>query len=252
MLGVEIERILAEEGLRHLGDRSGKTGEFWGLPDLARVISIGRRDVLLNVYLISISRPDQLRKPDERWNLKAADYQSKITDDTLRKWAQWVKKGPTKIELRNMARERYTSQQQAGAEHPMGILDGSVRKQVGTLQAMQRQAIASAMQVDSGRTWNAQVRNLARAIENYLSERLLRVLSGQVGYSDLDDDDMGVTGYYNEQPFRLMVAVTPQGVCEVEFGVRDGGKDELTFALGDVAPVNAVGTIYRYMQRKGY
>lgn len=122
---IDFERIAAEEGLRHLGGRYGKAGEFWGLEGHSRVISVGRRDILLNVFLISIGRDDQMNRPDTRWVLHRSEYQSRLNEDTFRQWCAWVKRGYTTADLRRLAREKYM----AGTPHGVVVLTGAMKRE---------------------------------------------------------------------------------------------------------------------------
>ena len=106
---LDLEGILREEGLQNLGDRYGKAGVFWGFKGGARAVAVGRRDVLLNVFFVGISRPDQIKRPDTRWEMYQAELKTKMTEEKLRKWAQFVKNGPTMIQVREAARNQYES-----------------------------------------------------------------------------------------------------------------------------------------------
>lgn len=121
---LDFKGILTNEGLQSLGRRYGKAGEFYGIPGSSRAISIGKRDILLNEFLVGISSPDQIRRPDTRWNMFKAELKSKITEDELRKWIQWAKNGVSTKELREMARRSYNAKEERGEKDPVVILTG--------------------------------------------------------------------------------------------------------------------------------
>ena len=86
---LEIKQMLVEAGLVSVGERSGKSGEFFypsrlrgmglgGAPN--RAIALGNRDVLLNVF----------DHRDEKWKMKDAELISKITPEVISQWAAWV------------------------------------------------------------------------------------------------------------------------------------------------------------------
>ncbi len=88
---IEIKQMLREAGLTSVGQRSGKAGEFFyptvlsggsyargGAPN--RAIALGNREVLLNVF----------DSRDQKWKMYASELISKITPETIQKWAAWV------------------------------------------------------------------------------------------------------------------------------------------------------------------
>lgn len=121
---LDFKGILMDGGLQSLGRRYGKAGEFYGIPGSSRAISVGKRDILLNEFLVGITSPDQLRRPDTRWNMFKAQLKSKITEDELRKWIQWAKNGVSTKELREMARRSYNAKEERGDRDPVVILTG--------------------------------------------------------------------------------------------------------------------------------
>lgn len=128
---LDIEGILANEGLSNLGDRYGKAGEFWGLEGMGRVIAVGRRDVMLNVFHVGIGREDQVKRPDTRWIMHRTELKSAITEETLIKWADWVKKGMTTVELRELARTEYlagTPDPSRYGDRPYVVVTGARKK----------------------------------------------------------------------------------------------------------------------------
>jgi len=131
MPAIDIERVCAEEGLRHLGERYGKAGEFWGMQGHSRVIAIGRRDVMVNVFLISIGRDDQVKRPDTRWTMHATKLQSQMDESTLRKWCEWVKRGYSTADLREQARKKYlagTPDPTHYGYRPVVVLTGAAKR----------------------------------------------------------------------------------------------------------------------------
>lgn len=104
---IDIERILLDEGLNSQGSRYGKAGEFWGIQGSSRMIAVGRRDVLLNVFFVGIDSVVAMRRPDTRWLMKNAEYKTKMKEEVLRKWARWAKKGISTAELRKIARDEF-------------------------------------------------------------------------------------------------------------------------------------------------
>lgn len=100
------------QGLVSLGTRAGKGGEFYGRNSISptRVISLGNRDLLLNTYTIGKRRGDT--KFDERWSLFRAELLSKTTEEMVRRWAEWVKLGPDRRELRNKTNEELANSTQ--------------------------------------------------------------------------------------------------------------------------------------------
>lgn len=99
---LDFEGILSSEGLRNLGTRYGKAGEFWGIKGNGRMLSLGRRDVMRNVFFVE-NRGYQL---GSRWTNEEIEYKSKMTENRLRKWARWAKGGYSTRELREIAREK--------------------------------------------------------------------------------------------------------------------------------------------------
>lgn len=124
LLDLDFAGILQSEGLTNLGGRYGKAGDFYGIKGSSRVVAVGRRDVLLNEFLVGISREDQIKRPDTRWTLFKGELKSRMTEDLLRKWAQWAKQGVTMVELRDLARKEYESKFQLGEDRPIVILTG--------------------------------------------------------------------------------------------------------------------------------
>jgi len=101
----EIKEMLTELGLRHLGSRSGKAGEQYGMPDGARRIAVGGRDFNINEFKVYIGDEHQLKRPQESWGLLDFELLSKITDKRIERVVAWVKRGPTMKQVRNIARE---------------------------------------------------------------------------------------------------------------------------------------------------
>jgi len=124
LISLDFDGILRDEGLKNLGGRYGKAGDFWGIKGASRVVAVGRRDVLLNEFLVGISREDQIKRPDTRWTLFKGGSKSKMTEDLLRKWALWAKQGVTMVELRDMARKEYEAKKAQGEKNPVVILTG--------------------------------------------------------------------------------------------------------------------------------
>jgi len=107
---IDIEKILSEEGLANQGSRYGKAGEFWGIAGSSRMIAVGRRDVLLNVFFVGIDSTDAIRRPDTRWLMKNNVLKTKMTEDKLRKWAKWAKQGLSTKKLREAARKLFLNE----------------------------------------------------------------------------------------------------------------------------------------------
>ncbi len=124
---IDLETILMDEGLQNLGERYGKAGTFYGYKGGARAVSVGRRDVLLNVFYAMVSRPDQVKRPDTRWENYLSELKTKMTEDTLRKWAKYVKNGPSMISVRDAARDAY-NEKIKGDSHAVGVATGRMKK----------------------------------------------------------------------------------------------------------------------------
>jgi len=88
---IDIEGILADAGLYRQGERYDKSGDFWGITGSSRMIAVGAREVMLNVFYVGIHRPEQLNRPDTRWTLYKSELKTRMTEETLRKWATWAK-----------------------------------------------------------------------------------------------------------------------------------------------------------------
>jgi hypothetical protein len=123
----EISTKLSEAGLRNLGTRHAKAGEQFSTDKgNARRIAVGRRELILNVFNVTISRDDHLRRPDTRWGMWKSVLLSKVNDKFIDAAVKWVKKGPTQIEVRDAAREEYRERQMTESD-PLAIVDGSQR-----------------------------------------------------------------------------------------------------------------------------
>jgi len=125
---IEIMTILGNEGLSNLGKRSGKAGVFFGIKGSSRMVSVGRRDVLRNVFLIMIHRPDQLKRPDTRWEMYTAVNKSKLSEVMLRNWAKWAREGITTKQLRGEARHLWLKKRDDGEAEPIVILTGETKR----------------------------------------------------------------------------------------------------------------------------
>ena len=94
-----IEAIKAA-GLSHMGQRSGKAGDFFAPRGLgsapSRAIAVGNRDVLLNLFDMG----------DEKWKMMKVELISAMTPEILTKWVAWVNAGPSRGELRSQDRHR--------------------------------------------------------------------------------------------------------------------------------------------------
>lgn len=106
----QVRQWITDTGLPSLGERYGKAGEFFGLKGGARVISLGKRDVLLNTFQVT----NYGYRLGESWVLAKSELISKATPELIAKWAQWVKQGPTMIEVRNKARDAGESARRRG------------------------------------------------------------------------------------------------------------------------------------------
>lgn len=122
----QVRQWIKGVGLMSLGDRYGKAGEFFGPKGGSRVISLGKRDVLLNTYQVT-NYGDRF---GESWVLVKSELISKITPDLIEKWARWVKQGPTMIEVRNDARDggEGSRRRASGAPSAEGHFYGNPRK----------------------------------------------------------------------------------------------------------------------------
>jgi len=106
-IALDVKTKLRELGLHALGRRYGKAGEQFGFPGLARVVAVGRRDLLLNRFQVVIRNESQVRRPQESWVMAEGELLSKVTDKMLENAARWVKKGKSMVEVRDDAREKY-------------------------------------------------------------------------------------------------------------------------------------------------
>lgn len=97
----QVRQWIQDAGLVSLGERYGKAGEFFGPKGGSRVISLGKREVLLNTYQVT----NYGYRFGESWVLVKSELISKITPELIEKWARWVKQGPTMIDVRNDARD---------------------------------------------------------------------------------------------------------------------------------------------------
>lgn len=116
----KVRGWLVDAGLRPMGERYGKAGEFFGVygGKGSRVISLGARDLLLNEYIIQKSQ--HRTQFDERWNAADSELLSKVSPELVAKWVNWVEAGPSKIDLRNSVREKgggYRSAQLTTGDH---------------------------------------------------------------------------------------------------------------------------------------
>jgi hypothetical protein len=101
-----IAEIFGAAGLHNQGARSGKAGEFWNAPGSGRAISIGKREMLANVFYISQDFDyGRFLPPDTRWNNKGSILHSKIDEPTLQKWAKWASQGMSTAEMRATTRK---------------------------------------------------------------------------------------------------------------------------------------------------
>ena len=135
----DVAAILVDEGLTFLGDRYGKAGDFYGIQGSSRVISIGRRELLANVFYAGIHRDDQIKKPDTRWSNHASVLLSRTNEAQVRKWAAWAKKGLSMVQVRDLARRNYDDAKQRGEQYPMGHATGAT----GSGVAMMAMKLAS-------------------------------------------------------------------------------------------------------------
>ena len=97
----KVRGWLEEAGLRNLGERYGKAGEFYGIKGLSKVISLGKRDLLLNQFNVT----NYGYRLGENWINSDAELLSAVTPETVAIWARLVKQSPTMIDVRNKARE---------------------------------------------------------------------------------------------------------------------------------------------------
>lgn len=102
----KVRGWLEEAGLRNLGSRYGKAGEFYGVKGLSKVISLGKRDLLLNQFNVT----NYGYRLGENWVLDSAELLSAVTPELVATWARLVKQSPTMIEVRNGVREKGSSQ----------------------------------------------------------------------------------------------------------------------------------------------
>ena len=98
---IDIEGILLDAGLHNQGKRHGKAGEFWGVRGSSRMIAVGAREVLQNVFFVGAPRYGQF---DTRWLMKDSVLKTKMTEPVLRAWAAWARKGLSTKELYEKAR----------------------------------------------------------------------------------------------------------------------------------------------------
>lgn len=103
----EIIKTLQNAGLQSLGTRYGKAGEFWGIKGHGRVISIGRREALLNAFYVEqeLTQDGRFLKPSTRWSNVQYELLSKLTPEKLELWARWAKQGPSTVDMYKMARD---------------------------------------------------------------------------------------------------------------------------------------------------
>jgi hypothetical protein len=104
---IRIQVGLREEGLINLGSRAGKHGEYYGKPGLARRIRIGARDMVFNMFQVTISRDDHLRRPQDSWVMHDIINLKKVDDRLIKVAAKWVKQADTMKEVRDRARKEY-------------------------------------------------------------------------------------------------------------------------------------------------
>lgn len=99
-----IERMLIAGGLWKQGDRYGKAGEFWGLEGSSRMISVGKRDLLRNIFYVERKNGGRPGDMNTRWILEDSELLSKVSEETIQKWIKWAKAGLSTKELREAVR----------------------------------------------------------------------------------------------------------------------------------------------------
>ena len=119
----EIARMLFSAGLRSLGTRSGKAGEFYGIKGSSRAIAVGNRDILKNVF--NAYQAGYGGRLQTSWGMYESKLISRISDAEVTKWAKWAKDGLTMIEVRNEARGKTSSQTRKAA-----MSDRNLRKKL--------------------------------------------------------------------------------------------------------------------------
>lgn len=97
---IPFESIMRREGLRNLGEMAGKHGSLWGVEGLSVRIRLGARDVVLMEW----SGREDYGKIVGTWGAIGIEYQSKMTEATLKSWCDRVKASPTTLEIRAQLR----------------------------------------------------------------------------------------------------------------------------------------------------
>jgi hypothetical protein len=112
---VQVREWILAEGMRSQGSRYGKAGEFFYAPGdaaPARAISLGSRELLLNVYNITANHG----RYDERWGMSESVLITKVTPETVKKCVAWAKRGPTRKEIREKADQQSAKRDVAWAQ----------------------------------------------------------------------------------------------------------------------------------------
>ena len=103
----ELAAMITSGGLRNLGARYGKAGDFYGVKGSSRAIALGKREVLKNVFNVQIYRDGHLRKPQTSWGMLESKLISQISDAEVTQWVAWASEGLTMVEIRAIAKKEY-------------------------------------------------------------------------------------------------------------------------------------------------
>ena len=109
-----FEKIFRDAGFRNLGERYGKRGDHWGLPEGTLMIRVGGRDLILSEYNILGWKESKGRmQPEVRWGMVDGEDQKKVTRPMLDAWIRRVKAAPTRAEVIEDFRGRNASEKTA-------------------------------------------------------------------------------------------------------------------------------------------
>jgi hypothetical protein len=123
--GEIIKKLLNEHGLVSLGTRMGKAGDQFALKaDSARRIAVGNREFLLNCFVAEIRHESDYKSPAGGWRMVDTVLLSKIDDRIIAKAVEWLKKGPTMVEVREDARKNWDDKKAKGDDSPFGYARG--------------------------------------------------------------------------------------------------------------------------------
>lgn len=127
----EVKEKLEAGGLRSLGGRHGKAGDWYGIAGGARAIAVGKREFLLNVFTVSINDEYTLKKPAGGWRMGESELLSKVTDKEIADAIKWAKKSPSMIEVRDKAREEYWEKGSSFVSGGMRLSSRSLKADTG-------------------------------------------------------------------------------------------------------------------------